>query len=278
MSQATPAVSVELKPITPKEGVFVFHLFYHLNREGWNVLTQEERRDGKGRLEALLSGIQAKEGYQATSFAVVARADLGFMLVGPDLQVLQEAEKRLTASLGAGVLIPAYTFFSLTERSEYTTSDEEYAADLKAQGFAEDSGEYVQKMMEFQTRMAKYTKDRLYPTIPAWETICFYPMSKRRNVDQNWYSLPSAARKDLMKGHAALGRKYSGRILQIITGSAGLDDWEWGVTLFAHDPFEIKAIVYEMRFDEVSARYGEFGEFYNGIVMPTTALFERVGI
>ncbi|SDU10695.1 chlorite dismutase [Verrucomicrobium sp. GAS474] len=264
--------------MTPKEGVFVLHLFYHLNREGWNVLAPDEQRAGKERLTALLDGLKAREGYQATSFAVVARADFGFMLVGADLHVLQETEKRITAALGAGVLIPAYTFFSMTERSEYISSEEEYAAELKGQGLAEDSEDYIKKIAEFRVRIEKYAKDRLYPTIPAWEFISFYPMSKRRNVDQNWFSLPHGARKELMKTHATTGRKFSGRILQIITGSTGLDDWEWGVTLFAHDPYEIKAIVYEMRFDEVSARYAEFGEFYNGIVLAPAALFERVGI
>ncbi len=268
----------DFKPLTPKEGVFFLHLFYHLNREAWNVLTQEERHAGKSRLEALLAGLRVKAGFQAASFAMIARADFGFLLCGPDLHILQETEKRLTASLGAGVLIPAYTYFSLTERSEYLSTADDYAEELKVQGIAEGSDEYKKKMAEFTARIEKYTKDRLHPTIPDWECFCFYPMSKRRKVDQNWYSLPISARKDLMRGHATLGRKYSGRVLQIITGSTGLDDWEWGVSLFAHDPYEIKSIVYEMRFDEVSARYGEFGEFYNGIALPPVDLFERLGM
>jgi chlorite dismutase len=108
--------------------------------------------------------------------------------------------------------------------------------------------------------------------------IAFYPMSKRRAEGANWYSLPFEERKELMGGHARVGRRYAGRVLQLITGASGLDDWEWGVTLLADDPVAIKEIVYEMRFDEVSARYGEFGPFFVGLVMDARAAFARAGI
>src|SRR6202008_726137 len=107
----------------------------------------------------------------------------------------------------------------------------------------------------------KYRKDKLYPVLPNWEVFCFYPMLKRRDRDgQNWYALSFEERKKLMSGHARVGRTYSGKILQLITGSTGLDEMEWGVTLFAHDPFSLKDIVYQMRFDPVSAQYAEFGD------------------
>jgi chlorite dismutase len=101
-------------------------------------------------------------------------------------------------------------------------------------------------------------------------------MSKRRSGNDNWYSLPYDARRELMAGHARVGRTYSGRILQLITGSTGLDEFEWGVTLLAKDTIDIKSIVYEMRFDEVSARYAEFGDFYIGMQLPLDELFRRV--
>ena len=124
--------------------------------------------------------------------------------------------------------------------------------------------------------MTKYRKDKLYPLLPDWEIFCFYPMGKRRTVGQNWYALSFDERKKLMGGHARVGRKYAGKILQLITGSTGLDDTEWGVTLFAHDTFEIKAIVYEMRFDPVSSQYADFGEFFIGLRVPLDELFRRV--
>jgi chlorite dismutase len=112
--------------------------------------------------------------------------------------------------------------------------------------------------------------------LPDWPVICFYPMSKRRSGGDNWYSLPYDERRRLMAGHARVGRTYSGRILQLITGSTGLDEYEWGVTLLAKDTIDIKSIVYEMRFDEVSARYAEFGDFYIGLQLPLDKLFGRV--
>jgi chlorite dismutase len=124
--------------------------------------------------------------------------------------------------------------------------------------------------------MAHYLKHRLYPVLPDWPVICFYPMSKRRSGNDNWYSLSFDERRRLMAGHARVGRTYSGRILQLITGSTGLDEYEWGVTLLAKDTIDIKSIVYEMRFDEVSARYAEFGDFYIGLQLPLDELFRRV--
>ena len=123
-----------------------------------------------------------------------------------------------------------------------------------------------------------YREQRLHPKLPKKRTICFYPMSKRRSGDDNWYALPFEERKRLMAGHATVGRRYAGRVLQLITGSTGVDDWEWGVTLLADDPAALKEIVYEMRFDEVSARYAEFGQFVTGLVLEPADALERVGL
>ena len=203
---------------------------------------------------------------------------IGFMLLTPDLQVANAFEKQLTLSLGPEILSPAYSYLSQTERSEYTTTSEQYAKDtlIGEKGLTEGSPEFQQAMKEFEERMDHYLKHRLYPVLPDWPAICFYPMSKRRSGTDNWYSLDFEARRELMAGHARVGRTYSGRILQLITGSTGLDEHEWGVTLLAKDTIDIKAIVYEMRFDEVSARYAEFGDFYIGMQLPLDQLFRRV--
>jgi chlorite dismutase len=145
-------------------------------------------------------------------------------------------------------------------------------------GFSRDSPEFTQAIAEFRQRMQKYLQDRLYPNLPDWPVLCFYPMTKRRDAAQNWYTLPFEKRKELMLGHARIGRQYAGRVRQLITGSSGLDDAEWGVTLFAHDVFEIKSIVYEMRFDAVSAQYADFGEFYVGLQLPLDDLFRRIQV
>jgi chlorite dismutase len=106
---------------------------------------------------------------------------------------------------------------------------------------------------------------RLFMEIPEFRYLCFYPMSKRRGEEKNWYGLPIKERQMMMREHGMVGRKYAGRVQQIITGSIGLDDWEWGVYLFAPDPRVFKELIYEMRFDEATVWYGEFGPFYNGL-------------
>ncbi len=157
------------------------------------------------------------------------------------------------------------------------TGDAEYAETLQREkGYAPGTPDFEKAMSEFSARMTKYRKDKLYPLLPVWEVFCFYPMSKRRAPGQNWYGLPFEERKRLMAGHGRVGRKYAGKILQLITGSTGLDDAEWGVTLFAHNTFDIKAIVYEMRFDPVSTDYADFGEFYLGLSVPLDELFRRL--
>jgi len=206
------------------------------------------------------------------------KADLGFMLLTPDLQVANAYEKQLTLSLGPEILSPSYSYLSQTESSEYTTTREQYSADtlIEEKGLSEGSPEFETALKEFDERMEHYLKHRLYPILPDWPVICFYPMSKRRSGSDNWYSLSYEERRQLMAGHARVGRTYSGRILQLITGSTGLDEFEWGVTLLAKDTIDIKSIVYEMRFDEVSARYADFGDFYIGMQLPLDVLFRRI--
>ena len=271
--------SAEIKPLVPREGWHVMHLFYHVDHAQWSLLGDDEKRQAKTRLTELVQEIRATPDTHLLTFSVATpKADLGFMLLTPDLQVANAFEKQLALSLGPEILNPAYSYLSMTEGSEYTTTREQYAAEtlIGEKGLAEGSDEFNKALAEFDERMAHYLKHRLYPVLPDWPVICFYPMSKRRNGADNWYSLDFETRRKLMGGHARTGRAYSGRILQLITGSTGLDEYEWGVTLLAKDTIDIKAIVYEMRFDEVSARYGEFGDFYIGMQLPLDVLFQRV--
>lgn len=255
------------------------HLFYHVDHAQWALFSDEEKRQAKTRLTELVQEIRATPDTHLLIFSVATpKADLGFMLLTPDLQVANQFEKQLSLSLGPEILSPAYSYLSQTESSEYTTTREQYAAEtlVGEKGLAEGTPEFEAAMKEFDDRMAHYLKHRLYPVLPDWPVICFYPMSKRRSGADNWYSLDFESRKKLMAGHARTGRAYSGRILQLITGSTGLDEYEWGVTLLAKDTIDVKSIVYEMRFDEVSARYGEFGDFYIGMQLPLDVLFRRI--
>lgn len=267
-----------LPEILPHEGRHVVHAYFQIEHSLWDLLDREEKIAAKTDLASLVQEIRSTPDTQLLLFSVVsAKADVGFMLLTPDLQVADSFSKRLGLALGPGLLTPVFSWLSMTESSEYTTSEEEYARSLETEeGLPAGSPEHEAKLEAFRARMAKYLKDRLAPNLPDWPVVCFYPMSKRRNPGQNWYSLSFEDRKKLMGGHARVGRTYAGKVLQLITGSTGLDDGEWGVTLFSHTTSEIKSIVYEMRFDEVSAVYAEFGEFFIGIQMPLDALFQRL--
>ena len=269
----------EVTPLVPREGWHVMHLFYHVDHAQWALYSDEEQRQAKTRLTELVQEIRATPDTHLLIFSVATpKADLGFMLLTPDLQVANIFEKQLSLSLGPEILSPTYSYLSQTEGSEYTTTREQYSAEtlIGEKGLTEGTPEFEAALKEFDERMAHYLKHRLYPVLPDWPVICFYPMSKRRNGADNWYALDHEARKNLMAGHARVGRTYSGRILQLITGSTGLDEFEWGVTLLAKDTIDVKSIVYEMRFDEVTARFGEFGDFYIGMQLPLDVLFRRI--
>jgi chlorite dismutase len=269
----------EVTPLVPKEGWHVMHLFYHVDHAQWALYSDEDQRYAKTCLTELVQEIRATPDTHLLVFSVATpKADLGFMLLTPDLHMANQFEKQLSLSLGPEILSPAYSYLSQTEGSEYTTTREQYAADtlVAEEGLTEGSPEFEAGLKAFDERMAHYLKHRLYPVLPDWPVLCFYPMSKRRNGADNWYALDFETRRKLMAGHAKVGRTYSGRILQLITGSTGLDEHEWGVTLLAKDTSDIKSIVYEMRFDEVTARYGEFGDFYICMQLPLDVLFRRI--
>jgi len=262
--------------LVPEEGWHCLHLFYRIEYGQWQLLNREEQNEAKTNLTKLVQEIRALDSTQLLTLSVVTpKADLGFMLITPDLQNANRIEKELSISLGADVLAPTYSYLSLTEESEYLTTEEEYAAGLD-EPTRRDATKLEEAMATFRERIKHYRQDRVYPTLPDWPIVCFYNMSKRRGDQRNWYALPYDERRKLMKGHATVGREFAGKVKQLITGSTGLDDAEWGVTLFARDTFQIKAIVYKMRFDPVSADYADFGEFFIGIQLPLDELFRRL--
>jgi chlorite dismutase len=263
------------EPVMPSQGWGVLHLFFHLRRELLEDAT-EAAKDFARRLQAF----DARDGYQVLAFSVLGqKADIGLMVLGPDLAELDLLTTELAASPLGAALIPAASYVSMTELSEYTSTAQDEARRLVDEdGMTEGSVEHTEAVAAFSKRMDEYAEHRLHPKLPHKRVISFYPMSKRRSGADNWYSLPFEQRKELMAGHARVGRTYRGRVLQLITGSVGLDDWEWGVTLLADDPKSIKDIVYEMRFDEVSARYAEFGPFVIGLVLEPDALLSHLGL
>ena len=264
--------------LVPEEGWHCLHLFYQIEYGQWQLLGREEQNAAKTNLSSLVQEVRAMESTQLLTLSMVTpKADIGFMLIAPDLYNANKIEKQLSLSLGADVLTPLYSYLSLTEESEYITTEEEYAQILeKEQNIKPNSEKFAEAMKAFRERIKHYRQERVYPTLPDWPVVCFYNMSKRRGEQRNWYALPYDERRNLMKGHASVGREFAGKVKQLITGSTGLDDAEWGVTLFARDTFQIKAIVYKMRFDPVSAEYADFGEFYIGIQLRLDELFRRL--
>jgi chlorite dismutase len=205
-------------------------------------------------------------GWSAMARLIGSKADILAVHFRPTLEELapvQTAMRQVACSFGLEL---GYSFLSVTEAGLYhltaqlardaaarggTVGDQAYAADLAQRSAAERENPHVQR--------------RLYPQLPPdMPYVCFYPMSKRRDAGQNWYQLSLDERSRLMHAHGLTGRRYAGRVLQIITGAIGFDAWEWGVTLFAKDPLDFKKLVTDMRFDEVSANYAEFGDFYVG--------------
>ncbi|HMM48450.1 MAG TPA: chlorite dismutase family protein [Miltoncostaeaceae bacterium] len=248
------------QPLHPSTGWGVTHLLLRCVRGS----------DGNPMRDALRAFV-ADEPNQALTFSVLGGgADLGVMAISPDLDRLDVLVKALTGDQVSVV----DSFFSLTEVSEYMSSEDEERARLEAKG-ADDVEE---QLAAWRERIAQYTKAKLHPRLPSKRLLAFYPMSKRRLADDNWYALPFEDRRRLMGGHAVVGRRYAGRILQLITGATGLDDWEWGVTLLSDDATAIKEIVYEMRFDETTTRYGEFGPFWVGMLMDHEAALTRSGL
>ena len=262
--------------LNPAEGWHCLHLFYRVEYGQRQLLSRDEQNAAKTNLSSLVQEVRAIDSTQLLTLGMVTpKSDIGFMLMTPDLHNANRIEKRLSLSLGAGVLTPVYSYLSLTEESEYITTEEEYAQTLDP-NIRRDPAKLAEAMNSFHERVKHYRQERIYPTLPDWPVVCFYNMSKRRGEQRNWYALPYDERRKLMKGHASVGREFAGKVKQLITGSTGLDYAEWGVTLFARDTFQIKAIVYKMRFDPVSAEYAEFGEFYIGIQLSLDELFRRL--
>lgn len=232
------------------EGWYVLHDFRHLDRARWTVLTPTMRREIVSEAEKyVLDAVSttADQGASAAYRVVGHKSDLLIVHLRPTVDQLSELETAFDRTRFADFTSRPYSYLSVTELSLYEAS---------ARGGTDDPESLMQNPL---------VRKRLFPTIPDKRYVCFYPMNKKRGEHVNWFALPMEERRRMMREHGATGRKYHDRIQQMITGSMGLDDWDWGVTLFADDPLAIKQLVYEMRFDEVSALYAEFGLFQVGI-------------
>ncbi|KUP04978.1 heme peroxidase [Bacillus coahuilensis m2-6] len=231
------------EPAQTLDGWYSLHDFRAIDWTTWKMLPSEERAAAIQEYHQFLNKLnqtqEEEKGSHALYTIVGQKADIMLMILRETMEELNELETEFNKLKITEYMIPTFSYVSVVELSNYLPGGEDPYSN-------------------------PHVIARLYPTLPKAKHVCFYPMDKRRQGNDNWYMLPMEDRKEMMRSHGMIGRQYAGKVKQVITGSVGFDDYEWGVTLFADDVLQFKKLVYEMRFDEVSARYGEFGAFYVG--------------
>lgn len=236
------------------EGWYALHDFRRIDWDRWRLMAPHQHNEVRSELAQILGRYQAvgeAEGSFGLYSIIGHKADVLFLHFRPSPDELLDLERELDRSAAGAIFSRPYSYFSVVELSKYL-----------ARGLSDD---------QINTTL----KRRLNPAIPDLSWVCFYPMNKRRQGTDNWYMTNRDERRELMKNHGIVGHKYHEEVIQIITGSQGLDDWEWGVTLFAADPLPIKKLIYEMRFDEASARFADFGPFYLGPRVSVSQLLDK---
>ena len=242
-------------PVT-LEGWFTLHEMWAVDWPRWNALAAADREAVTAEAAALIEAQQSPgEGHSSCWSLLTQKGDLCVMHWRRDLEGLRAAETAFARTRLRAYLVPTYSYLAVVELGTYELAAQAGAM-LERKGVTRDGSEWE---VALRAEMERLARPRLYPETPGKRYCCFYPMSKRRGEQVNWYDLPPADRAAMMRGHGEIGRKYAGQVIQVIQGSVGLDDWEWGVTLFADDPLVFKKLIYEMRFDPASSRYALFG-------------------
>jgi hydrogen peroxide-dependent heme synthase len=247
------------------EGFGVLHQMFRLRRERWRALQEPQRARIAGDATRALGAMAAREDGESALFAGLGhKGDLILVHLRRTFDELGEAQRELARLELGDYLEQTTSYLSVIEIGLYEASVALYTR-LAEQGLRARSPQWQQAVADELAAQRHKMAARLFPKIPALRHLCFYPMDKKREGADNWYRLPIDERRRLMHDHGLVGRRFAGEVTQIISGSIGLDDWEWGVDLFADDPAVFKRLVYEMRFDEASAGYAKFGPFYVGI-------------
>ncbi len=260
------------EPVVPLtlEGAAVLHQMFRIRWDEWRALDAHSRHVA---LEEAREWLQTQEGAeggeQSAAYAMLGhKGDFLLLHFRRDFAGLLEAEQAVRQARIGRYLEPTHSFLSVVELGLYESTRKIYD-ELQAQGLAPGSEAWDAAVKETLERQRKAMAPRLWPEIPESRYLCFYPMDRRRGEIKNWYQVPFADRQRMMQEHGLVGRKYAGSVRQIISGAIGFEDWEWGVDLFSDDPLEFKRLIYEMRFDEVSAAYALFGPFFVGLRAPS---------
>jgi hydrogen peroxide-dependent heme synthase len=269
-SNEIPAV-----PLTT-EGYSVLHQMMRFRRSAWRTLSEATKSEIAQEATAMLGEMEksagGQENGQSALFSLIGhKGDLMLVHFRKSFADLNQAELKLAGLRLSDYLEPTSSYLSIIELGLYDSTLKIYK-ELTDQGIQPHSDQWKAEIECKLGRHREAMHPRLFPEIPPNRYVCFYPMNRLRGEDKNWYSLPLEERARQMSDHGLVGRRYAGEVKQIITGSIGFDDWEWGVDLFADDPLVFKKLIYEMRFDHVSAVYALFGQFFVGVRCPAAAL------
>ena len=273
----TPETLVDASALPPVpltvEGASVLHQMLRIRRAAWRGLKDTERKQILDEAAVVLGALEKpSEGRQSAVYSLLGhKGDLMLVHFRRSFEELNQAEIAIARLTLSDYLEPVHSYLSVIELGLYESTSKVYGA-LAARGVQPHSEEWNREIAATLDRQRQAMAPRLWPEIPAAKYLCFYPMDRRRGESKNWYQETMAERARMMNEHGAIGRRYAGEVRQIITGSIGFDDWEWGVDLFAEDPLVFKKLIYEMRFDEVSAVYALFGAFYVGLRVPAADL------
>ncbi len=267
----SPAGALPATPLT-LDGSFVLHQMFRVRWSAWRALADSDQKHILDRTVARFAAMEQNKGEPSALFSLLGhKGDLMIVHFRRSLDSLNQAELQIAHSRLHEFLEPTTSYVSVIELGLYEASVKLYA-ELTAKGSQPGTGEWNREVEAELAKQRQAAAPRLWPEIPQRRYLCFYPMNKYRGESKNWYSEPIAERQRMMREHGLIGRHYAGRVTQIISGSIGFDDWEWGVDLFADDPLVFKKLVYEMRFDEASAVYGLFGAFFVGLRFPAAQL------
>lgn len=271
LTDETHALTLPAMPLTV-EGASVLHQMMRVRWPAWNAVAADRRREAIAEAAAALGAMESRREAQSALYSLLGhKGDLLLIHFRKDFEALHEAELALSRLRIWEYLEAASSYLSVVELSLHESTSKVYAS-LFEKGVHPHSDEWNREIAEVLERQRTAMAPRLWPEIPSTKYICFYPMDRKREGLANWYQAPMAERQRMMKEHGEIGRRYGDRVRQIITGSIGFDDWEWGVDLFGDDPLVFKRLIYEMRFDEASAVYARFGPFYLGVRLPAAEL------
>jgi chlorite dismutase len=256
------------------EGSWVLHQMFRFDAGAWAKYETARKRFLMREMMALLYKWEQEAEFPTAAFSMIGhKCDLMLVHFRKDAVQLHMAEREINRLSIGSVLHLSHSYLSVVELGLYESSVKTFKS-LQEKGVQPHTEEWNQAIADTLQRQSDAMAPRLYPTFPDKRYICFYPMDRLRGEDKNWYSAPIEERQRMMHEHGLVGRRYADDVKQIISGSIGLDDWEWAVDLFSDDPLVFKRLIYEMRFDEVSAVYAKFGQFFVGLRVPAEYLEE----